>query len=329
MHTIKILNGEEFIGDHTSTIFQSAQKYGIQLEHSCLAARCKSCKIKLLSGQTHNVHDELVLSEEEKKQGIILSCNSTPASDLVIEAEDLSAWNLPKSRTLPSKIDSIEYLNENIARITLRLPSKSSFNFVPGQYVNLIKGSIKRSYSIANCNQEDEKLHFFIKNYPNGVFSKYWFENARVNDLIRLEGPLGTFFLRNSNKKEIVFLATGTGIAPVKAIVEQLISRGIEKFNQKITIFWGARKSADFFWKPNFIIKKINFIPVLSRPEENWEGQFGYVQDILIKMFSNVLDDIEVYACGSNDMINESHSKLRELGLSEKHYFSDAFVSSN
>lgn len=329
MHLIKLSNGKEFKGDNQSTIFQSAQKAGVLLEHSCLAARCKSCKVKVLSGKSLNVHDEYVLSTEEKEDGIVLSCNSIPQSDLIIEAEDLSDWDLPKSRTLPSKIHSIEYLNNSVLKVELRLPPNSLFRFIPGQYVNLIKGNIKRSYSIANSLQEDGRLQFIIKNYLNGVMSKYWFEEAKVNDLIRLEGPLGTFFLRNTNIKEVVFLATGTGIAPVKSIIEDTFQSEDGIFDKKITIIWGGRKSSDIFWKPSFDSDQINFIPVLSRHEENWNGDRGYVQDVLLKRFEHSLPEIQVYACGSNEMIEDAHDKLVKNGLPENQFFSDAFVSSN
>lgn len=329
MHLIKLSNGKEFNGDNQSTIFQSAQKAGVLLEHSCLAARCKSCKVKVLSGKSLNVHKEYVLSPEEKEEGSVLSCNSIPQSDLIIEAEDLSDLDLPKSRTLPSKIHSIEYLNNSVLKVELRLPPNSLFRFIPGQYVNLIKGNIKRSYSIANSFQEDGRLQFMIKNYLNGVMSKYWFEEAKVNDLIRLEGPLGTFFLRNTNIKEIVFLATGTGIAPIKSIIEDSFKGKNGIFDKKITLIWGGRKCSDIFWTPSFDNYQIDFIPVLSRHDENWKGERGYVQDVLLQKFSISLEEIQVYACGSNDMIKDAQNKLIKKGLPENQFFSDAFVSSN
>lgn len=329
MYLIKLSNGKNFEGDSQTTIFASAQKAGVLLEHSCLAARCKSCKVKILLGKSSNVHDEFVLSPEEKLEGVVLSCNSIPESDMILEAEDLSDWDLPKSRTLPSKIHSIEYLNDSVLKVELRLPPKSLFRFISGQYVNLIKGNIKRSYSIANNYQEEGMLQFMIKNYPNGIMSKYWFEEASINDLIRLEGPLGTFFLRNSAVKEIVFLATGTGIAPIKSIVEELFQRDMDKFDKNITVIWGGRKRSDIYWTPPINNGKLKFIPVLSRHDENWNGERGYVQDVLLKEVSNSLKDIQVYACGSKDMIEDAHIKLVKNGLPENQFFSDAFVSSN
>lgn len=329
MHLIKLSCGKEFEGDKETTIFQSAQRVGILLEHSCLAARCKSCMVKVLSGNSLNILDEFVLSPEERNDGFILSCNSIPQSDMIIEAEDLSDFNLPKPRTLPSKIQSIDYLSETVVKVELRLPPNSLFRFVSGQYVNLIKGNIKRSYSIANKFQEAGSLQFIIKNYHNGIMSKYWFEEAKINDLIRLEGPLGTFFLRDAAIKEIVFLATGTGIAPVKSIIEEL-DRADNKFtDKKITVIWGGRKSSDIFWTPLTDNYSINFIPVLSRHEDNWKGERGYVQDVLLQKFSGSFKETHVYACGSNDMIKDAHAKLVNNGLPENQFFSDAFVSSN
>jgi CDP-4-dehydro-6-deoxyglucose reductase len=194
-----------------------------------------------------------------------------------------------------------------------------------GQYVNFIKDDYKRSYSVANHNKSSN-LVFFIKRYQGGLFSNYLFNEAKVNDLLRIEGPIGTFFLRNTDKDNIIFLATGTGIAPVKAILEQMNEDNTGLLNKNIFLFFGGRFSEDLFWKPEFTNINVTFIPVLSRNEEGWDGSIGYVQDILLSKSIN-LSDAVVYACGSEKMINDSSKVLIQNGLSEDSFYSDAFVS--
>jgi CDP-4-dehydro-6-deoxyglucose reductase len=328
MYQIKLRNNKTFPCSADSSIFEAALKNGIILEHSCLSARCRSCIVKVLEGKTSNLHEELVLSESEKKEGYILSCNARPLSDIKLDIEDLGDMNLSEVKTFPCKIDTLEKVNSDVLKVKLRLPPSANFNFISGQYVNIIKGDIKRSYSIANNSNKDSKIELFIKKYENGVMSNYWFEQAKENDLLRLVGPLGTFFYRDSKATDIVLLATGTGIAPVKAILEQ-INENKNKFNKKrIWVFWGGRFISDLFWKPKLALDNFTFIPVLSRPDENWKGSIGYVQDILVHKI-NDLENAQVYACGSNEMITSARLLLASYGLKENNFYSDAFVSSN
>jgi CDP-4-dehydro-6-deoxyglucose reductase len=196
--------------------------------------------------------------------------------------------------------------------------------------VNIFKGEIKRSYSIANPFEHNGGLTFFIKKYENGLMSNYWFEIAKENDLLRIEGPLGSFFLRENEKENIVFLATGTGISPIKAILENL-NKSEEQFtNNKLWLFVGARNEDDLFWDSRELcnFNNLKYIPVLSRASDEWDGERGYVQDIVIK--HNIpLANSQVYACGSNAMIDSAKNLLIENGLNKKYFFSDAFVQSN
>ena len=327
MFKISLKNNKSFICDSKSTIFEAAKNNNIILEHSCLSSRCRSCIVKVTSGSTINKEDEFVLSDNDKNQNFVLSCNAKPLSDLELDVEDLGNVKLFDKKIIPSKINSIEKLTDDVVKVTLRIPPNSNFEFNSGQYINLINGSTIRSYSIANCSNHNNQLEFFIKKYTNGIMSKYLFEKAKNNDLLRLEGPLGTFFLRQSHVKNIVFLATGTGVAPVKSIMDDIEESHQQYQNKNLWIFVGAKYKNDLFWKPNSSKLKINYIPVLSR-EENWEGEKGYVQDIVIKHQID-LKDTQVYACGSNDMIISAKDLLCKNNLKEINFFSDAFVQTN
>lgn len=325
---IELKNRVIFKCDNNTSILNGSIESGKTLDHSCKIGKCRSCIVKVLEGKAIETQENIILSKEEIEQGYILSCINKPLSDLKLDIEDLGDIKLSKARTVPCKIDSLTKMSNDVLKVVLRLPSSIDFTFISGQYVNIIKGSIKRSYSIANNQRVDGKLEFFIKKYQNGQMSQYLFEEAKINDLLRIEGPLGTFFLRESKFKNIVFLATGTGIAPVKSILEQLNENDQFFKNKKVWIFWGGRHQKDIFWKPNINDSNFNFTPVLSREDVTWEGEKGYVQDALLKQKLN-LNDAQVYACGSLDMIKCSQQVLTDNGLHKDRFYSDAFVNSN
>jgi CDP-4-dehydro-6-deoxyglucose reductase len=329
MFKITLKNNKKFLCDSNSTIFEAAKKANIFLEHSCLSARCRSCAVQIISGETINEEDELVLSVKEKSQGFVLSCNAKPISNLELDLEDLGNVILYDKKIVPSKINLIEKITKDVIKVILRLPPNANFKFISGQYVNLIKGNVTRSYSVANKYSNNNQLEFYIKRYENGLMSKYWFEEAKVNDLLRIEGPLGSFFLRDSDCESIIFLATGTGIAPVMSILEGILEFS-ESFKEKqIWIFNGARYEEDLFWNPELLNNfKINYIPVLSRASNTWGGATGYVQDVVLK-HDIKLETSQVYACGSNDMIDSAKKLFIKNSLSENNFFSDAFICTN
>ena len=328
MFKIKLKNNKTFTCDKDSTIFEAAKNNNINLEHSCLSSRCRSCIVKVLSGTTINKEDELVLSKDDKNQNFVLSCNAKPISDLELDIEDLGDITLFEKKIIPSKINLIEKLTDDVLKIVLRLPPNSNFKFNSGQYVNLIKGSLARSYSIANSSDHKNQLEFFIKKYKNGLMSQYIFKEAKINDLLRIEGPIGTFFLRDSSFKNIIFLSTGTGIAPIRSILLELEESTLDYQNKNYWVFVGARYKKNLFWEPNFKKLKIKYIPVLSQKNKDWDGEKGYVQDIVLNKKIDLVNS-QVYACGSNNMIKSAKELFFKNNLKESNFFSDAFVRTN
>ena len=327
---ISLKNNKSFEFKNETSIFHAAQASGIVLEHSCLTGRCRSCIVKVLSGKTVDIREDVILSKDEKRENFILSCNSRPLSNLKLDIEDLGNIKLFKKKIVPAKISLIEIYNNDVIKLVLRLPPTTDFKFISGQYVNIIKGDLKRSYSIASKSDKKNQLEFFIKKYENGLMSKYLFEEAKVNDLLRVEGPLGSFFLRETQCENIVFLATGTGIAPIKSILES-VSEAPQNLNKKkLWIFVGARYEKDLIWNPSIINNKIqvNYIPVLSRQINDWDGEKGYIQEVVLKQKIN-LENAQVYACGSNEMIQAAKKLLIKNSLKENNFYSDAFVSTN
>jgi CDP-4-dehydro-6-deoxyglucose reductase len=326
MFKINLKNNKWFFCATDDTILNAALKENIILDHSCKTGRCQSCKAKVINGASIANSDEIGLNCDDISKGYILTCIRTPTSDLTLDVEDLSAYGLDKVKTMPAKIDLISKVSPNVIELHLRIPTNSTFNYLPGQYVNIIKGDYKRSYSIANSNS-GFKLVFFMKNYEGGRFSNYLFNEAKINDLLRIEGPIGTFFYRNTNRKNIIFLATGTGIAPVKSILEQFDENNSEVKDKNIYLFFGGRAEEDLFWHPKFTNINVVFIPVLSRSSDNWNGAIGYIQDNVLSSEID-LESSVLYACGSENMINDARELVIKNGLSEDAFYSDAFISS-
>lgn len=328
MTIIKTSSGKEFEQIDGESILSSAKKAGINFQYSCKTGRCSSCKCKLISGNTQTYSDEIGLTESEVKDGYILSCIRYAEDNIEIEVDDLGDIEIPKAQVVPSKINTFKMLSEDVIQVILRIPPNINFNIIPGQYVDMVSPSnVKRSYSIAN-HVTGNLIELHIKKVTNGELSKYWFDNAKQDDLLRIKGPYGTFFLRES-KKDIIFLATGTGIAPVQSMLDSLDkSKNIDDIT--IYLLWGGRKSADLYLDFSNKYKNLNlkYIPVLSRPDSNWHGKVGHIHNVLIEEKLN-LENCNVYACGLDQMISDANKLLTENGLKKNSFFSDAFVDSS
>ena len=329
MSTVTLSNERTFTCEPGVTLLDSAKKQGVVLEYSCRSGRCGVCKAHAI-GETEVIHHhESILSPEELASGYILTCCRTALSDVRLDIDDLSQFADIKSKTLPCRVDSFKRLADDVVEVILRLPPKDPLNYMPGQYVDIIgRDGVRRSYSIANAPRQDGRLELQIRKVEGGVMSQYWFEGLATNDLLRLEGPQGTFALRNTSPENLVFLATGTGIAPVKAILEQLKANPEQVANKKVWVYWGGRHAKDIYWQPELSSPAVFFVPVLSRPNDSWKGRTGYVQDVLEHDGIDLADAV-VYACGSEHMIHSAKEKLVTLGLPRKNFYSDAFVSSN
>jgi len=323
---IKTQEGKEFISVEGSTILESALSAGFVFDYSCKDGQCEACKTTLLEGEIVEIQKQLALNKGEADNQF-LTCCCAASSDILIDAIDLSVMHGIEAKVLPARIDDIELLSEDVMQVKLRLPPVSNFIFLEGQFINIIgPNSIRRSYSMSSISS-DKEITLLIKRVKDGKLSNYWFNEANLNDLLRIEGPKGTFFLRNKSKS-LVFLATGTGIAPIISILEGLDSD--PDFNQieNISLFWGNRVQQDFVWHPNFKKINVDFYPIISKNDDYWNGEIGYVQDVALKVLDNI-KDVNVYACGAIEMINSAKTSFVSAGLSENDFYSDAFVQSS
>lgn len=310
------------------SVLEGAALNEVSLPYSCKTGRCSTCKCRVIAGETQALKDEIGLTKAEKAEGWILSCVRTAVTDVVLEVEDLGNVFLAPAKTFPCRIKSIENLAPDVFRVVLRLPPTTDFGFVPGQYIDVIgPGGLRRSYSLANASYAEKQLELHIRAINGGAMSQYWFDQAQPKDLLRLNGPLGTFFLRNVSNLDLVFLATGTGMAPVKAMLESLIDLADGQQPRSVTVLWGGRTPEDFYLDVEGIPGNFNFVPVLSRADAQWTGARGYVQQNLLSILPDLANAV-VYACGSNAMIQSAKNLLTQAGLPVHRFYSDAFVCS-
>ncbi|MDC0464300.1 FAD-binding oxidoreductase [Pseudomonadales bacterium] len=324
MYKVSLLSGVEFMCSETQTILEAAKMSNVAIEHSCMTGRCGACVASISEGKTKPIAVEESLSEDDVISGKLYTCCRAPLTDIQLNISDLGEIGCLRTLTLPCRVDSLVLMSVDVISLVLRLPPNSGFKFLAGQYLNLICGDIRRSYSIANAPRADGKLELQIKRVDQGVMSAILFSQAKQNDLFRIEGPLGTFSYRDDNEENIILMATGTGIAPIKALLESFLRNESTK---RIFVVWGARFKKDLYLNLKCRTDNYQLLPVLSR--EDCDGFFyGYVQDAVLSL-NLELEKSSVYACGSENMIKDARDYLMKNGLSAKRFHSDAFVSSS
>lgn len=328
MTQVTLVSGKHFPSPAGTPILEAARNAQIMLPYGCQTGRCGVCKCKVRSGSTRVLQHETGLTALEAAAGWILSCVRSSESDLVLEVDDLDSIVLPISKTWPCRISQITHLSPDVIQVLLRLPPQADFRFIPGQYINVIgPNSIRRSYSLARAHFSEKVLELHIRAVPGGAMSDYWFHHAKSNDLLRLNGPHGTFFLRETAGMDLIFLATGTGIAPVKAMLESLPDLPADQKPQSVTVFWGGRQPEDFYLNVAAIEGTHAYQEVQSRPSANGCAAKGYVHEVLLASAPD-LSHAAVYACGSVAMIQSARERLVQAGFPMARFYADAFVSS-
>lgn len=327
-------SGHEFACAGDSYVLTAGLAAGCNLPYSCRVGMCRSCRAKLVSGEVE-LADYLphVLTPEMQAQNLVLLCRAKPKSDLVVEVTELTL-TAQKPKIIPCRVKRIERVTPDIAILSLRLPQNENMRFAAGQYVDvLLAGDQRRAYSIATAPRTegviDIELH--VRHTPGGLFTDHLFSAMKERDLLKFEAPLGTFYLREESDKPVVFLASGTGFAPVKSIIEYMAARQIAR---PISLYWGGRRRADLYrydlaesWTRS--IPDFRFVPVLSEPEpeDHWHGRTGFVHSAVVEDMPD-LSGHEVYASGNPLMVDAARADFSNLcGLPEDAFFADAFVT--
>ncbi|MDE3208817.1 MAG: CDP-6-deoxy-delta-3,4-glucoseen reductase, partial [Pseudomonadota bacterium] len=298
----------------------------------CRTGACGSCKGRILEGLIDfGPYQEQTLTEAERRQGFALFCCAKPLSNLLIECQDLKKSNGAEVKTLPARVQSLELLNEDVMLMTLKLPANENFTFQAGQYIDiLLKDGLRRSFSLANPPANNSFLELHIRKVDGGLFTSQVFNELKEKTILRIQGPLGTFCLQPEQEKPIIFMAGGTGFAPIKSIIEHHIKQ--EQSHRPLMLYWGARslnglylKDLALSWQQEYPF--FTFTPVLSQPqpEDHWTGRTGYVHQAILDDFSD-LSSYQIYACGSPEMIQSGQDTFIQQGLHPENYFTDAFL---
>jgi CDP-4-dehydro-6-deoxyglucose reductase, E3 len=322
-------SGHQFTVKHNETLLSAALNAGFSLPYGCRNGACGACKGKILAGAVdYGSFQEGTLTEEDKLKGLALFCCARAETDLSIEVKEVGAAKDVPIRTLPCRIESMEKLADDVMSIRLKLPSNERLQFLPGQYIDfLLKDGNRRSFSLANSPEEDALLELHIRHVPGGQFTDHVFGTMKAKDIMRISGPYGSFFLRESDKPAI-FVAGGTGFAPIKSILSHAFHHEVDR---QFVLYWGAKALSDLYqpsvpgeWQRTQ--RNFSFIPVLSepRPEDNWPGRTGYVHEAVLADFAD-LSGYEVYACGAPPMVSAARRDFLARGLPEEAFFSDSF----
>ncbi len=326
-------SGNTFKVAHDETILDAALRQGIGLPYGCRNGACGSCKGTLVSGEfDYGQYQERTLRPEEKAAGKALFCVGKACSDITLEVKEIGGAGDVQIRTLPCRVEKVSKPAPDVAILSLKLPAQERLQYLAGQYIDiLLKDGKRRSFSIANAPHHDQYVELHIRHIPDGQFTSFVFNEMRDRAILRFEGPLGTFFLREDSDKPMIFVAGGTGFAPIKAVIEHAMFKHTDR---EMVLYWGCRSRADLYmpdvpvqWAkeyPNF-----TFIPVLSEPkaEDNWQGRTGFVHQAVVDDFES-LAGYQVYACGAPAMIEVGQKAFQAQGLPEEEFFADSFTYS-
>ncbi len=326
-------SGRQFSWEADETILAAAIRAGVGLPYGCKNGACGSCKGKLISGSVAlGTHQERALSAAEQTIGQTLFCCAVPQTDVVIEAREVLGVGEFPIKKVPVRVAALERAADDVMILSLQLPATERMQYKAGQYVEfLLKDNKRRAYSIATPPHSDALLTLHIRHMPGGVFTDHVFGTMKERDILRFEGPLGTFFLREDSDKPIVLLASGTGFAPIKAIIEQWAHA---KSTRPVTLYWGGRRPKDLYmhtqceqWAkslPNF-----RYVPVISDalPEDGWSGRSGFVHQAVMQDLPD-LSGYQVYACGAPVMVDAAQKDFTaQCQLPADEFYADAFTS--
>jgi CDP-4-dehydro-6-deoxyglucose reductase len=323
-------SGHALIAQDGETVLEAALREGFMLPYGCRNGACGSCKGKILEGSVdHGKSLDSVLPAAERALGAALFCQALPQSDLVIECREIGAVKDIPVKMLPCRVQTLELVATDVMRIRLKLPAAERLQFLAGQYIDiLLKDGTRRSLSMANPPHDDGLLELHLRNY-GGPFSTHVFTRMKEKDILRFEGPYGSFYLREDSTKPVVLVAGGTGFAPIKAIIEHAIHK---KLRRPMILYRGARRTADLYldelpqsWQREHDIR---YIPVLSdvATGETWDGRRGLVHQAVMDDLPD-LSSHEVYACGAPAMIEAARRDFCvRCGLPESAFHADSFT---
>jgi CDP-4-dehydro-6-deoxyglucose reductase len=326
-------SGRTFTANPDEAILPAAIRQGIGLPYGCKDGACGSCKCRKLEGSVvHGTHQVKALSPEEEAAGFILTCCAVAQTDVLIESRQVTDESAFPIKKMPSRVITLEKMSHDVMVIKLQLPANDTFRYHAGQYVEfLLRDGARRSYSMANAPHNGPGVELHIRHMPGGKFTDHVFNAMKEKEILRVEGPYGSFYLRDDSDKPMVLLASGTGFAPIKAVIEQMQHKGITR---PATLYWGGRRPSDLYldsWVQAqlAVMPNLTYVPVISNalPEDNWTGRTGFVHRAVLEDFPD-LSGYQVYACGAPIVVDSARAEYTAQGsLPSEEFYADSFTT--
>lgn len=308
------------------TVLAAALRQGVGLPYGCRDGKCGSCAALLIEGVVGYPSGKTGALEGEPA-GTCLTCQAVPETDLLLRVREVTSAVEIAPRNLPCRVVRKEQLNHDVVRLYLKLPEQQRLQFFAGQYLNFVmRDGRKRAFSIANAPHEDELIELHLRHVPGGEFTDYVFESMKEKTILRIEAPLGTFYLREDSRRPVILMGGGTGFAPLKGMIEHAFEVGLER---PIHLYWGVRARRDLYLPelPETWLREhadFSYTPVLSEPDPDWPGRSGFVHEVVVADHPD-MSAFEVYMSGPPIMVHAGRTAFEARGLALEHMFSDAF----
>ena len=326
-------SGRTFTVNPGEAMLAAGIRQGIGLPYGCKDGACGSCKCKKIEGTViHGPHQAKALSEAEEANGYVLTCCGVAQTDVVLESRQVTEAGAFPIRKMPARVSALERLSHDVMLVRLQLPANDPFIYHAGQYIEFIlRDGSRRSYSMANARHNGPGVDLHIRHMPGGKFTDHVFGVMKEKEIQRIEGPFGSFYLREESDKPMVLLASGTGFAPIKALIEHMQFQGITRM---ATLYWGGRRPEDLYqdaWVREKMTEmpNLHYVPVVSNaiPEDAWTGRTGFVHKAVLEDLPD-LSGYQVYACGAPIVVDSARLEYSDLaGLPEEEYYADSFVT--
>ncbi|WP_180683497.1 CDP-6-deoxy-delta-3,4-glucoseen reductase [Tepidicella baoligensis] len=328
-------SGRTFTVNPDEAILTAGIRQGIGLPYGCKDGACGSCKCRMLEGSVvHGPHQSKALSADEEAAGLILTCCAIPTSDVVLESKQVTEAGAFPIKKMPVRVTSLHKVSHDVMIVKLQLPANDTFQYHAGQYVEfLLRDGSRRSYSMATAphlQAEAPSMELHIRHMPGGKFTDHVFGSMKEKDILRIEGPYGSFFLREDSDKPMILLASGTGFAPIKALIQHMRFKNIQR---PAVLYWGGRRPADLY-EDAWIraqcadMSNLRYVPVVSDalPEDGWTGRTGFVHRAVLEDFPD-LSGHQVYACGAPIVVESAQRDYTAAGLPPEEFYADSFTS--
>lgn len=329
-YAVRLMDQDESFEVHEGeSILDGALRAGVKLPHECTFGGCGTCKVKVHQGSVHYEDMPMALTEEEHRAGYALACQARCGESLIIEPCAL-ANDFAEPVTVTATVAVVERLAPDVMRLALSIPDDLAALYVPGQYMNIVLPDGRtRSFSMASAHKPGQPLEFHIKQIEHGYFTSDVLPSLVPGATLSIHFPLGTFAYRENDWRPMIMAATGTGIAPIRAMLESLLDN---EDCPPITLYWGVRSEADLYAAAEIStwvhrLYEFQFIPVLSRASDTWTGRRGYVQDAITDDHHD-LSEHAFYLCGSPDMIEQAQKAFVQRGADLEYIYSDSFTFS-